>query len=1359
MDNSDQINDNSPIPKTTFWQLNLNKSKAATAHLRHKLSNFPSQFIGFLQEPYTYKGKACYLDPQGLELHQVTGTRDSVTGKLLGPRAIIVSTHSTELVMLPMSTRDCTACLWHPNRKSTVVIASIYMDITKDVITEELKEVVKFAKEKKYPLIIACDSNAHAHLWGMVQSNPRGETLEDFILQENLVVCNIGTKNTYEAPTGSSIIDLTLTNTDLFYEINSWKVCEEDTLSDHKLIEFTMNDTHEFDTPKTFRYEKADWQKFADILDTSCKEWHHPLTWNKYRLEQHYTHFLKDVKQAMRKAIPYLPQNKLLKIPEFWDQELLTAKKQAKKAWKKWRLDVSDQVRHLAYSEARKSYQKLLKSKRRTFKDGLLNKVDSVKTMAKLTKLIQGKENQKLGLLEDNEGKATTSIQDTLGLLFKTHFPNSERASDQLNKKKWEKLDPAEPMTFIDEEIMQVVTCYKVKKAFAKFGDDKTAGPDEIKPVVLKHFPASALGRITVLYRASLQLGYMPQSWRLSTAIFIPKPGKESYSKPKSFRPISLAPFLLKGLERVVAWYLEETMLKKNPLSKWQHGFKRDKNTNTAILSVIDELESGVLRKGYGAVVLLDIEGAFDNLQPDHAIEAYREKGAPEWFLKWYAPYLKERYIVTRYKGVTCYRRLRQAAPQGGVLSTMTWNVSYDSLLIIINNSTAVLAIGFADDASLSKTGRVLEQVLNDLQKGIDMALEWGQKHGLRFNPAKTEVILCTNKHLVEPPFHLKMGDVPLRYTQQARYLGVTLDHKLSWKPHVMSKIMAAKQKISQLHNLISKVEGPSVRMREWAYKGVILPALTYASCAWVQKLENSTLQNELRKLNRKAMTMAIPKVYTTTPTRSMEIILNLPPLHLEIRRHARNAFLQIEMPPSKWDGITDLQTMGTLKYLERLSGKDISKKEQCRQRTRELFTLKRFLIIDKSVIPPQAIKCTFSVLRAQQNVAYWQIRGRDLNRDDYLLLPKDQRQTTCFLLALASCLTWLLERSPPGIDICILVEKRIYLHCIEIYESRDKYAQEIWKLLNELAQEHQVYFAEFGTYQKLRVRPREAIELGKQVSLGVEPGAGFDLALLKRSNIDWMIRQWNFEWDQYDEALRTKCFIKTFEPTNICRDWSHQTVAKVIQLITGHGPFRHHFRHWNPPEWDTDCRLCLEAEENAIHLIAECPALNWARNETLRDWTKALKQPPATPNKPKKKKFLAKAKRWKNLSIHRGKQPLISNYYEACTNPDVALGNDLNNPTHTDNSEEEDDPQLSTEPSCTPPRRGTGNPNANTEQPSGNTQESTVNSCIPVREGSGDPKSEDIPCLGDITMIMDSLREFVIDTDPLRDLFSQPVA
>ena len=138
------------------------------------------------------------------------------------------------------------------------------------------------------------------------------------------------------------------------------------------------------------------------------------------------------------------------------------------------------------------------------------------------------------------------------------------------------------------------------------------------------------------------------------------------------------------------------------------------------------------------------------------------------------------------------------------------------------------------------------------------------------------------------------MGGVSLRYTQQDRYLGVTLDHKLSWKPHVMSKIVAAKQKISQTSQPHQQGGGTlSVHETMGIQRGHSPQHSPTSPVRECRSWENSTLQNELRKLNRKAMTMAIPKVYTTTPTRSMEIILKLPPLHLQIRRHARNAFLQ----------------------------------------------------------------------------------------------------------------------------------------------------------------------------------------------------------------------------------------------------------------------------------------------------------------------------------------------------------------------------------------------------------------------------------------------------------------------------------
>ena len=48
--------------------------------------------------------------------------------------------------------------------------------------------------------------------------------------------------------------------------------------------------------------------------------------------------------------------------------------------------------------------------------------------------------------------------------------------------------------------------------------------------------------------------GYTPQIWRQSKVIFIPKLGKDDYSKAKSFRPISLTPFLFKTLERLSYW-------------------------------------------------------------------------------------------------------------------------------------------------------------------------------------------------------------------------------------------------------------------------------------------------------------------------------------------------------------------------------------------------------------------------------------------------------------------------------------------------------------------------------------------------------------------------------------------------------------------------------------------------------------------------------------------------------------------------------------------------------------------------------------------------------------------------------------
>lgn len=87
-----------------------------------------------------------------------------------------------------------------------------------------------------------------------------------------------------------------------------------------------------------------------------------------------------------------------------------------------------------------------------------------------------------------------------------------------------------------------------------------------------------------------------------------PKPGKDDYDQVKAFRPITLASFLFKALERVVQWEIEENILSKNPLSCNQHAFRHGVSTQTALSSLCNDIESAIYRDEIALGVFLDIK-------------------------------------------------------------------------------------------------------------------------------------------------------------------------------------------------------------------------------------------------------------------------------------------------------------------------------------------------------------------------------------------------------------------------------------------------------------------------------------------------------------------------------------------------------------------------------------------------------------------------------------------------------------------------------------------------------------------------------------------------------------------------------
>jgi len=95
--------------------------------------------------------------------------------------------------------------------------------------------------------------------------------------------------------------------------------------------------------------------------------------------------------------------------------------------------------------------------------------------------------------------------------------------------------------------------------------------------------------------------------------VFIPKPGRDSYGRPKDFRPISLTSFLIKTMERLVGRFLRDAILALKPLHPNHHAYQAGKSVETALHQLVVWVEKAHDQQETALGVFLDIEGAFNN--------------------------------------------------------------------------------------------------------------------------------------------------------------------------------------------------------------------------------------------------------------------------------------------------------------------------------------------------------------------------------------------------------------------------------------------------------------------------------------------------------------------------------------------------------------------------------------------------------------------------------------------------------------------------------------------------------------------------------------------------------------------------
>ena len=72
-----------------------------------------------------------------------------------------------------------------------------------------------------------------------------------------------------------------------------------------------------------------------------------------------------------------------------------------------------------------------------------------------------------------------------------------------------------------------------------------------------------------------------------------------------------------------------------------------------------------------------------------------------------------------------------------------------------------------------------------------------------------------------------------MHWSTQAHYLGVTLDSKLTWKPHIDFIANKINRRMGMLYPLYNRRSVMSLHNKMLLYKQVLRPAITYACQVW----------------------------------------------------------------------------------------------------------------------------------------------------------------------------------------------------------------------------------------------------------------------------------------------------------------------------------------------------------------------------------------------------------------------------------------------------------------------------------------------------------------------------------------------
>ncbi|KAF7761148.1 hypothetical protein Agabi119p4_10557 [Agaricus bisporus var. burnettii] len=488
----------------------------------------------------------------------------------------------------------------------------------------------------------------------------------------------------------------------------------------------------------------------------------------------------------------------------------------------------------------------------------------------------------------DSEGNSCNTEEKLFETLHNTYNAADNREVDVSSMyREIEEFEEREWVKFSIQEFHDVL------KNCAK---NTAPGPDHVSWRLWKRFATddTVCQFVTKIANSCFDTGYWPQHFKQSISVIIPKPGKPSYDKAKSFRPIVLLNTMGKLIEKMIARRLQFESIEAGVIHPCQTGGILQRSVEDAAVALTHHVRTAWAKKKVTSVLAFDVAQFFPSLNHNVLSKIFKHFGFSASVASFFSDY---NVGVGQGSALLPILSALYIAPCFHLLDK--WVKDEEDRI----HFPLISFLSFVDDGLLVATGDCRMDTHDTLKEAYAQMTSIFKDFGLVMEHTKTELFnfadSARNKNSPNPSINLGVApftrESPCVPKDVWRYLGIMFDRNLIFRDHVKFYSTKSVSAVRCMKSLGNSNRGLTPKQKRLLYISCIQPIATFGLCCWYKPGTRAFKTNiKMLRLTHNQGARWITGAFRTSPMGAMTAVAGLMPLHLQLKKLFERSVIRI---------------------------------------------------------------------------------------------------------------------------------------------------------------------------------------------------------------------------------------------------------------------------------------------------------------------------------------------------------------------------------------------------------------------------------------------------------------------------------